>query len=209
MAENTTAKKPAAKKTAAKKTAAKKPAAKKTAAKKPAAKKAAPKVETPEVVAEGVDLQARVAELREQLEDRVADIREAIEGVVEELRALSIDNIRALDRETLGEYVETVQEALNASGDATVAGLRDVNTELLNIFEANVAEGFKNARALVAAETVRDAVEIQREFVKAQVEAYRGQAEKVVNLSNERAEAARKPVAAALQANWEKFKNVA
>lgn len=208
MAENTTAKKPAAKKTAAKK-----PAAKKTAAKKPAAKKAAPKIEatvTAEVSGETVaDIQVRIADLREQLEDRVADVREAIEGVVEELRALSIDNFRALDRETLGEYAETVQAALNTSGEAAIAGLRDVNTELLNIFEANVAEGFKNARALVAAESVNDAVEIQREFVKAQVEAYRGQAEKVVTLSGERAEAARKPVTAALQASWTKFKNVA
>lgn len=206
MAE-TTAKKPAAKKTAAKKPAAKKAAAKKPAAKKAAPKAAAKKVEAP--ATEALDLQARVAELREQLEDRVADVREAIEGVVEELRALSIDNIRALDRETLKGYADTVTEALEASRDASVAGIRDVNNELLNILEANVAEGFKNARALIAAENVRDAVEIQREFVKAQVEAYRDQAQKVADLSGERAKAAGKPVASALQANWEKFKKAA
>lgn len=209
----TAAKKPAAKKTA-KKTAVKKPAAKKTAAKKPAAKKtaakkpAAKKVEA-KVVEENITLRARVEELRAQAEERLSDVRENVEDVVAEVREISLDNFRALDRETLKGYADEAQAAFKAAGEAAVTGIREINGEVLSIVEGNVNAGFANARALLAAESLEAAVEIQREFVRSQIETYVEQAKKVAELSVSKSEAVAQPVSSNAKAAWTKFKQAA
>jgi len=197
--------------TAAKKTTAKKTAAKKTT-KKAAPKKAATKTTVKAEVADSevtVTLQGRIEEVRKEAEARITEIRETVEDAVEEVRAISLDNFRAMDRETLKGYADDAQGAFKASGDKAVASLREINTEVLNIVEGNLTEGFKTARAVIAAESVKEAIEIQREFLKAQFEAYAEQVKKIVELSRDRAGDTVEPLGTTAKATWGKFKEAA
>ena len=199
--------------TAAPKTAKKtvKKTAKKTT-KKAAPKKTASKTTVKAEVADTkitVTLQGRIEEVRKEAEERIAEIRETLDSAVAEVKAISLDNFRAMDRETLKGYADEAQGAFKASGEKAVASLREINTEILNIVEGNVTEGFKTARAVLAAESVKEAIEIQREFLKAQFEAYAEQVKKIVELAGDRAGDTAAPIGDTAKATWGKFKEAA
>ncbi len=197
----------AAKKTAAKKTAAKK-TTKKAAPKKAATKKTTVKAEIADTEVT-VTLQGRIEDVRKEAEARINEIRETVEDAVEEVRSISLDNFRAMDRETLKGYADEAQGALKVSREKAVASLREINTEVLNIVEGNLTEGFKTARAVLAAESVKEAIEIQREFIKSQFEAYAEQVKKIVELSRDRAGDTVEPIGDTAKSTWGKFKEAA
>lgn len=140
------------------------------------AKKPVTKVidETATVVAEaaeqGVEVMkeagAAAAEFMKPLADFQEKFRAGAEKGLEQLRA---------QYATMKGNAETATDKLEESVAAAHAGTREFNMKVLELFRAQTNAGFAHLQALFSARTLADAVKLQQDFAKSQVETLQAQ----------------------------------
>jgi len=142
-----------------------------TAAKKPAAVAAATAVveETVKVVEEAKKV---VEETITKTEAVTADLMKPLADVQEKLRLGTEKGIEQFRSHyaTMKGNAEAATDKLEASVAAAHAGTREFNMKVLDLFRAQTNASFAHLQALFGAKTVSDALKLQQDFVKTQVE---------------------------------------
>lgn len=158
-------------------------------AKKPVAKTVDETIETVTAAAtESVKVaQEVVADFAKPFADAQEQIRSTAEKGLEQLRS---------HYATLKSNAETVTDKLEESVAAAHAGTRDFNIKVFEFFRANSNAAFEHAQKLFAAKTVSDAVKLQQDFAKTQIEAVQAHAKELAEMAKKIAADVAEPVKA-------------
>lgn len=89
-------------------------------------------------------------------------------------------------KDTQEKFLEAITQAqktfLQSSGMANQDETEELNNKTLNIIKANIESGFELATKLVDATDVSEAVELQSEYVRKQLETYTEQAQEISDM---------------------------
>ena len=99
---------------------------------------------------------------------------------------------------SLKDTAETATDKLEASVQAAHAGTREFNTKVLELFRVQMNAGFEHLQALFAAKSVADAVKLQQDFAKTQVEALQAHSKGLAQIAQKVATDVSEPVKATM-----------
>ncbi|ADP70168.1 Phasin [Rhodomicrobium vannielii ATCC 17100] len=104
-----------------------------------------------------------------------------IPSSVRDLAAKSVEQTR----EAYNRFIEAARQANDVmlkSSDVFSTGAREINEKAVKFTEANLQAQFELAQRLVNAKDIKEAIEIQNQFARQQVEAYAQQAQELTRL---------------------------
>lgn len=148
---------------------------------KAAAETSAPKIEAAPVLA--------AAELMQPFADMQEKVRAETEKGVEQLRS---------HYATLKDNAETATSKLEESLAAAHSGTREFNMNAIEFVRAQANAGFAHLQALVAVKSLGEAVKLNQDFAKAQVETLQAHSKTVAELAKKVAGDVAEPVKAAM-----------
>lgn len=99
---------------------------------------------------------------------------------------------------TLKGNAESVTDKLEESVAAAHAGTRDFNMKVLEVFRAQTNAGFTHLQSLFAAKTIGDAVKLQQDFAKTQVESLQAHTKNLGEIAKKVATDVSEPVKATM-----------
>lgn len=173
-------------------------------AKKPATNVAAVTTETLEAVVEKAvettkaNTEAAVAAAGEMLKPFAdikpfADMQETFRAQAEK----AIEQIRT-QYTTMKGSAEAATDKLEESMTAAQAGTREFNSKVFELVRAQTTAGFDHLQALFNAKTLADAVKLQQDFAKGQVEAIQANTKSLAELAKKVATDVVEPVKASM-----------
>ncbi|KAF0228263.1 MAG: hypothetical protein FD175_2044 [Beijerinckiaceae bacterium] len=129
-----------------------------------------------------------------------SDLMKPFADMQEKVRANAEKGIEQLRSHyaTLKGNAESATDKLEASMTAAHAGTRDFNMKVLDLFRTQTNAGFEHMQALFAAKTVADAVKLQQDFAKAQVETLQAQSKHLGEIAQKVATDVVEPVKASM-----------
>ncbi|MFT4078486.1 phasin family protein [Rhodomicrobium lacus] len=104
-----------------------------------------------------------------------------IPSSVRDLAAKSVEQTR----EAYNRFIEAARQANDVvlkSSDVFANGAREINEKAVKFTEANLQAQFELAQRLVHAKDIKEALDIQNQFARQQVEAYAQQAQELTRL---------------------------
>ncbi|WP_127075946.1 phasin family protein [Rhodomicrobium lacus] len=104
-----------------------------------------------------------------------------IPSSVRDLAAKSVEQTR----EAYNRFIEAARQANDVvlkSSDVFANGAREINEKAVKFTEANLQAQFELAQRLVHAKDLKEALDIQNQFARQQVEAYAQQAQELTRL---------------------------
>lgn len=148
--------------------------------------KTAPKAKAAPKAAEKATLDLSfVAKAREAIEDRVETLSERAKDAWEQMQ----ERVKTA-RENAGDAMGVVRSSLEAAG----AGMRDVNVKVIEFAQADANAYFNAVKKVASAKSVKEAMEIQAAYVRAQFQTSVKNARTVGEIAAEAARDAFKPV---------------
>ena len=93
---------------------------------------------------------------------------------------------------------ESASDKLEVSIQAAQAGSREFNAKMFDLFRAQTNVGFTHFQALFAAKTVADAMKLQQDFVKSQMDSLQAQSQSFAELATKVANDVVEPVKASM-----------
>lgn len=165
-----------------------------------AKRKAAPKIET---VTETAPLESVIYATKEQIEKAVKASTEATEKAF----AATKERLEALAK-SYGEAAKLGKdgvEAFVAAGTLASKGVEDMNADMLAFAKSRYEGNIAAAKAMMAAKTLQEVVELQNGYTKSAFEAYVAQVNKFGEASAKLAQDAFAPLNAQMQAAVEKL----
>lgn len=99
--------------------------------------------------------------------------------IPENLRSMAETNVeKARDAyHQVMDATRKAQENMQSSSEAVSNGVQSMHSKVLKYTEENVEASFRYANDLLHASTMQDALQVQQEFARAQMEAYTKQAQ--------------------------------
>ena len=100
---------------------------------------------------------------------------------VRDLASKSIDQAR----EAYNRFIEAARQAHDVvmkSSDVITSGAREINEKAVKYTEANLQANFELAQRLVHAKDIKEALDIQNQFARQQMETYAHQAQELTRL---------------------------
>lgn len=148
-------------------------------------------------------LETVFATSKEQIEKAVKASTEAAERAF----AASKERVEALVKgyEDAAKLGKTNVEAFVAAGNVATKGVETLNAEVLSFAKAQYEDNLAAAKALLAAKTLQEVVELQNDFTKSAFEAYAAQVTKMSEAAARIAQDSFAPINAQVQATVEKF----
>jgi len=165
-----------------------------------AKRKAAPKIET---AVETAPFDSMIYTTKEQIEKAVKASTEATEKAF----AATKERLDALAK-SYGDAAKLGKdgvEAFVAAGTLASKGVEDLNADMLAFAKSRYEGNIAAAKAMMAAKTLQEVVELQNGYTKSALEAYVAQANKIGEASAKLAQNAFAPLNAQMQAAVEKF----
>ena len=104
-----------------------------------------------------------------------------IPASVRDLAAKSVDQTR----EAYNRFIEAARQAHDVvvkSSDVIAAGAREINDRAVKYTEANLQANFDFAQRIVHAKDIKEALDIQTQFARQQLEAFTHQAQELTRL---------------------------
>lgn len=113
------------------------------------------------------------------------DFLKPVTEVQEKVRASAEKGIEQLRSHyaTLKGNAEAATDKLEASVAAAQSGAREFNIKVLELFHAQTNAGFAHLQSLFGVKTVADAVKLQQDFAKTQVEALQANSKHLAELA--------------------------
>ena len=93
---------------------------------------------------------------------------------------------------------ESATDKLEESVAAAHAGTKEFNMKVVDLFRAQTNAGFEHMQSLFSVKTVADAVKLQQDFAKAQVEALQAQSKELAEIAKKVATDVVEPVKATM-----------
>lgn len=114
----------------------------------------------------------QTVQVTEAVTAATGDLLKPFADMQEKVRANAEQGIEQLRSHyaTLKGNAETATDKLEASVAAVHAGTREFNMKVLELFRTQTNVGFEHLQALFGAKSVGDAVKLQQDFAKSQVE---------------------------------------
>jgi phasin len=104
-----------------------------------------------------------------------------IPASVRDLASKSVDQAR----EAYNRFLEAARQAhdvVTKSSDVIATGAREINEKAVKYTEANLQANFELAQRLVHAKDLKEALEIQSQFARQQIEVFAHQAQELTRL---------------------------
>ena len=104
-----------------------------------------------------------------------------IPGSVRDLASKSVDQAR----EAYNRFLEAARQAHDVvmkSSDVITSGAREINQKAVKYTEANLQANFELAQRLVHAKDIKEALDIQNQFARQQMETFAHQAQELTRL---------------------------
>ncbi|MBT3071108.1 phasin family protein [Rhodomicrobium sp. Az07] len=104
-----------------------------------------------------------------------------IPSSVREIASKSVDQAR----EAYNRFIEAARQANDVvlkSSDVFATGARELNEKAVKYTESNLQAQFELAQRLLQAKDLKEAIEIQNQFARQQMEAYAQQAQELTRL---------------------------
>ena len=104
-----------------------------------------------------------------------------IPSTVRDLASKSVDQAR----EAYNRFLEAARQAHDVvmkSSDVITSGAREINQKAVKYTEANLQANFELAQRLVQAKDIKEALDIQNQFARQQMEAFAHQAQELTRL---------------------------
>ena len=104
-----------------------------------------------------------------------------IPASVRDLAAKSVDQTR----EAYNRFIEAARQAHDVvvkSSDVIAAGAREINDKAVKYTEANLQANFDFAQRIVHAKDIKEALDIQTQFARQQLEAFTHQAQELTRV---------------------------
>lgn len=113
------------------------------------------------------------------------DLLKPVSEIQEKVRANAEKGIEQLRSQyaALKGNAEAATDKLEASVAAAQAGAREFNIKVLELFHAQTNAGFAHLQSLFGVKTVADAVKLQQDFAKTQVEALQANSKHLAELA--------------------------
>lgn len=122
-----------------------------------------------------------------------ADMQEKVRAGTEK----GIDQLRT-QYAAMKTSAESATDNLELSLAAAHAGTREFNMKMLDLFRANTNAGFEHLQSLFAVKTLPEALKLQQDFAKTQIEALQANSKEVVELAKKVATDVAEPVKASI-----------
>ncbi len=104
-----------------------------------------------------------------------------IPATVREAASKSVEQAKEVYNR-FADAARQAQDILTKSAEAVTSGVKELQEKTLQYTEANIAAGFETATKLVNAKDVREALEIQGQYARKQLESYTHQAQEITRL---------------------------
>jgi phasin len=104
-----------------------------------------------------------------------------IPSSVRDLAAKSVEQAR----EAYNRFIEAARQAhdvVTKSSDVITSGAREINEKAVKYTEANLQANFELAQRLVNAKDIKEALDIQNQFARQQMETFAQQAQELTKL---------------------------
>ena len=104
-----------------------------------------------------------------------------IPSTVRDLASKSVDQAR----EAYNRFLEAARQAHDVvmkSSDVITSGAREINQKAVKYTEANLQANFELAQRLVHAKDIKEALDIQNQFARQQMETFAQQAQELTSL---------------------------
>jgi phasin len=104
-----------------------------------------------------------------------------IPSTVRDLASKSVDQVR----EAYNRFLEAARQAHDVvmkSSDVITSGAREINQKAVKYTEANLQANFELAQRLVHAKDIKEALDIQNQFARQQMETFAQQAQELTRL---------------------------
>ena len=104
-----------------------------------------------------------------------------IPATVRDLASKSVDQAR----EAYNRFLEAARQAHDVvmkSSDVIISGAREMNQKAVKYTEANLQANFELAQRLVHAKDIKEALDIQNQFARQQMETFAHQAQELTRL---------------------------
>ena len=104
-----------------------------------------------------------------------------IPSTVRDLASKSVDQAR----EAYNRFLEAARQAHDVvmkSSDVITSGAREINQKAVKYTEANLQANFELAQRLVHAKDIKEALDIQNQFARQQMESFAQQAQELTRL---------------------------
>jgi phasin len=134
-------------------------------------------------------VQTAAAELAKPFADMQEKVRANAEKGIEQLRS---------HYATLKGNAEAATDKLEESVTAAHAGTREFNMKVLDLFRTQTNAGFEHMQSLFGAKTVADAVKLQQDFAKSQVETLQAHSKHLAEIAKKVATDLVEPVKASM-----------
>jgi len=140
---------------------------------------------------------------KEQIEKAVKASTEAAERAF----AVSKERVEAIVKsyEDVAKLGKGGVDAFVAAGNVATKGVETLNAEVLSFAKAQYEDNVAATKAVLAAKTLQEVVELQNEFAKSAFEAYSAQVTKLSEVAAKLAQDAFAPINAQVQATVEKL----
>jgi phasin len=163
-----------------------------------AKKPAAPLATTIEATAEQVVNQ--VVANAQTVTAAAGDLMKPFSEMQEKVRANAEKGIEQLRTHyaSLKGNAESATDKLEESVAAAHAGTREFNMKVVDLFRAQTNAGFEHMQSLFSVKTVADAVKLQQDFAKTQVEALQTQSKELAEIAKKVATDVVEPVKASI-----------
>ena len=112
-----------------------------------------------------------------------------IPSTVRDLASKSVDQAR----EAYNRFLEAARQAHDVvmkSSDVITSGAREINQKAVKYTEANLQANFELAQRLVHAKDIKEALDIQNQFARQQMETFAQQAQELTRLVSQSAQKA-------------------
>ena len=148
------------------------------------------------------------------VEDAIVAGKETVEGAVKAgteaaTRALAIDRdqLKAATKgySEMTDFGKDTVEAFVAASSATAKAVEAINAEVLAFGKSSFEDSVAAAKAVLAAKTLKEVVDLQTEYAKSAFESYVQQSSKLGELTAKLTKEAMEPINARFQAAVEKF----
>lgn len=133
-----------------------------------------------------------------------ADILKPLNHINEQLRANVEKGIEQFRNQyaSLKGNAETATDNLETSLAAAQAGTRAFQTKMLDVFRAQAEANFSHLTTLFSASSLSDAIKIQQDFAKSQVESIQTETRALAELAQKVVNDVSEPVKASLSASF-------
>jgi phasin family protein len=148
------------------------------------------------------------------VEHTIATSKETVEGAIKagteaatKALAISKDRIQAATKGygEMTDFGKDTVEAFVAASSATAKAVEAINAEVLAFSKTAFEDSVAAAKAVLAAKTLKEVVDLQTEFAKTAFESYVQQSSKLGEMTAKLTQEAMQPISARFQAAVEKF----